>query len=86
MRDVLGCRTVLNFQVVLCATVVSALDPLLCIYATPPIVWRAPVSGSARAARVMEIGVNLYHSVLLVSNIFSLIHVIVVAISSSAPL
>ena len=64
MRDVLDCRTVLNSQVVLCATVVSPLGPLLSMSATPLIIWKAP--GSENAG-VMETGVVLLHSVLLVS-------------------
>ena len=43
MKDVLVCRTVLSSQVVLCATVVSPLGPLLSMSATPLIVWRVKV-------------------------------------------
>ena len=43
MRDVLVCRTVLNSQVVLCATVALPLGPLLSMSATPLVVWRVPV-------------------------------------------
>ena len=66
MRDVLvlGYGTVLNSQVVSCATVVSPLDPLFSISATLLIIWRVPGSEHARA---METGVVLLHSVLLVS-------------------
>ena len=64
MRDVLDCRTVLNSQVVLCATVVSPRGPLQSMSATPAIIWRALASENARA---METGVVLLHSVLLVS-------------------
>ena len=70
MRDVLGCSTVVNFQVVLCATVVSLLGPLLSICATLPIIWRDPGSENARAARVMETGVVLFQIVMQVSQIF----------------
>ena len=64
MRDVLVCGTVLNFQVVLCATVVSPLGPLLSMSVTPLIIWKVPGSENVRA---METGVVLFHSVLLVS-------------------
>ena len=67
MRDVLGCSTVPRFQVVLCATVVSQLGPLLSICATLPIIWRDLGSENARVARVVETGVGLFHNVLLVS-------------------
>ena len=70
MRDVLDCRTVLNSQVVLCATVVSSLGPLLSMSATPPIIWRVPGSENAR---VMGTGVVLFHSVLLVSHLLPLL-------------
>ena len=70
MRDVLDCRTVLNFQVVLCATVESLLGPLLSMSATPLIVWRAKIWENVRA---METGVVLFHSVLLVSCMYSLV-------------
>ena len=43
MRDVLGCRTVLYSLVVLCATVVSSLDPLLSTSVTLLTIWRALV-------------------------------------------
>ena len=67
MRDVLGCRTVVNLQVVLCATMVSPLGPLLSIYATLPINWRGQGSENVRAVKIVETGVALFHSVLLVS-------------------
>ena len=67
MRDVLGCSTVLRFQVVLCATVMSPLGPLLSICATLPIVWRDLGSENARVVKAVETGVVLFHSVLLVS-------------------
>ena len=71
MRDVLDCcRTVLNSQVVLCATVVSPLVPLLSMSATPLIVWKVPGSENAR---VMGTGVVLFHSVLLVSHLLPLL-------------
>ena len=73
MRDVLECSTVLNFQVVLCATVVSPLGPLLSICATLPIIWKDPDSENARVARVMETGVILFRIVLQVSPVF-LVH------------
>ena len=64
MRDVLDCRTVLNSQVVLCATVESPLGHLLSMSATPLTVWKVPGSENVRE---METGVVLFHSVLLVS-------------------
>ena len=64
MKDVLVYGTVLNSQVVSCVTVVSPLGPLLSMSATPLIIWRVPGSENAR---VMETGVVLFHSVLLVS-------------------
>ena len=72
MRDVLDCRTVLNLQVVLCATVVSSLGHLLPMSATPLIIWRAPGSENVRE---METGVVVFHSVLLVSHVC--IHVLI---------
>ena len=66
MRDVLDCRTVLNSQVVLCATVESPLGPLLSMSATPPTIWRVPDSENVKE---METGVVLLHSVLLVSHL-----------------
>ena len=70
MRDVLGCSAVLRFQAVLCATVVSPLGLLLSIRAILPIVWRDLGSENARATKVVETGVALFHSVLLVSYVF----------------
>ena len=67
MRDVLGCSTVLYLQVVLCATVVSTLGLLLSICATLPIIWRDPDSENAKDVTIVENGVALFHSVLLVS-------------------
>ena len=72
MRDVLGCRTVLNSHVVLCATVVSFLGHLLPMSATPLIIWKAPGSESVR---VMGTGVALFHSVLRVSHVC--VHVLI---------
>ena len=43
---------------------------MLSICATLPIIWRDPGSENARAARIMETGVALSHSVLQVSQIF----------------
>ena len=70
MRDVLGCKIVPTLQVVLCATVVLPLGLLLSICATLPIVYRELSSEYARAARIVETGVALFHSVLLVSYVF----------------
>ena len=70
MRDVLAYSTVVNFQVALCATVVSPLDLLLSICATLPTIWRDPGSENARAMKTVETGVALSHSVLLVSYVF----------------
>ena len=82
MRGVLGYKTVLNSQVVLCATVESSLGPLLFMSATPAISWRVP---GWENARVMETGVALFHSVLLVSRAFNNFHAsISIAISVHA--
>ena len=74
MRDALGCRTVLNLQVVLCATVVSLLELLLSICVTLPIIWRDPDSENARDVTIVENGVARFHSVLLVSQFNSTWH------------
>ena len=70
MRYVLGCSTVLNLQVALCATVMSHLGLLLSICATLLIIWREPGSENVRVARVMETGVILFRIVLQVSQVF----------------
>ena len=69
MKDV-GCRTVVNFQVALCATMMSLLGPLLSICATLPINWRDQGSENVRAVKIVETGVAPSHSVLLVSYVF----------------
>ena len=70
MRDVLDCSTVLRFQAVLCATVVSQLGPLLPTCVTLPIVWKDPGSENAGVVKIVETGVVLFHNVLLVSYLF----------------
>ena len=70
MRDVLGFSTVVNFQVVLCATMMSLLGLLLSICATLPIIWRGQGSENVRAVKIVETGVAPSHSVLLVSYAF----------------
>ena len=77
MRDVLGCRTVVNLQVVLCATVMSPLGLLLSICATLPIVWRDPGSDNVEVVKTVETGVALSLSVLLVSYAFRLMKCVV---------
>ena len=72
MRGVLGCSTVLNSQVVLCATVISPLGQLLSICATLPIIWRDPGSENVRAVKTVGTGVALSPSVLLVSYVLFL--------------
>ena len=70
MKDVLDCRTVVNFQVALCVTVMSPLGLLLSICATLPIIWRDPGSENVEVVKIVETGVALSHSVLLVSYVF----------------
>ena len=70
IRGVLACSTVLRFQAVLCATVVSPLGPLLFIAVTLPIILRNLGSENARVVKtlkIVETGVVLFHNVLLVS-------------------
>ena len=67
MRDVLGSKTVVDFHVVLCATVVSPLSPFLSICATLHVIWRDPGSDNVEAVKIVETGVAPSHSVLLVS-------------------
>ena len=71
MNVVLCYRTVLSSQEVLSAILVSLLDLLLPMFATQHIIWRAPDSEDAK---LMAVGVEVLHSVLEVSQNYTLEH------------